>query len=140
MAVRFKQRLLATSVALAAAGILTCVACLLEVFMPHGSLAAFLASLVTAGIAVGAIMACFVWGCEKLERRKDTGQRRTARDAASWLRSVTSVRGGHRALLFERPAQPTKLPTSRQLAEYPLSLRAAVPPRSRLKLRWSHGQ
>ena len=61
------NRLITVSSALAVAGILTCVAALLDVTMPHGSLAAFLASMVFLGLAVTGVMIGFTWACDKCE-------------------------------------------------------------------------
>jgi hypothetical protein len=61
------NRLITVSSALAVAGILTCIAVLLDVTMPHGSLAAFLASMVFLGLAVTGVMIGFTWACDKCE-------------------------------------------------------------------------
>jgi hypothetical protein len=65
------NRLTTVSSALAVAGILTCVAALLDVAMPHGSLAAFLASMVLLGLAVTGVMIGFTWACDKCESYVD---------------------------------------------------------------------
>ncbi len=61
------NRLITVSSALAAAGILTCAAVILDVFMPKESLAAFLASMVFLGLAVTGVMIGFTWACDKCE-------------------------------------------------------------------------
>ena len=59
------NKLVAASSALAAAGVLTCAAALLDVFVPKASLAAFLASLVLLGLGVTGVLIAYTWACEK---------------------------------------------------------------------------
>jgi len=61
------NKLIAVSSALAAAGILTCAAALLDVFMPRGSFVGFLTRMALVGCAVIAVVIGYVWVCDKCE-------------------------------------------------------------------------
>ncbi len=140
MLTHFKNRLLLTSLALAAAGILTCVACLLDVYLPRGSLVAFLGWLFTAGVAIVAIMVSFAWTCEKVDDKNRTRQRQAEHYAVDWSRAVTSARGGRAAVLFDRSSRTPTLPDSPRLRIYPMTLRGAAGPSRFDALRTRHGQ
>jgi hypothetical protein len=66
MATRFGNRLLTMSLVLAAAGALACIASLLEVLLPHGTVVAFFGWLLAAGLAIAAVMIAFVLTCDNL--------------------------------------------------------------------------
>ena len=104
------NRLLVTSLALAAAGLLTCVACVLDIILPHATLAGFLGLLCTAAIVIVAIMVSFAWSFEKLENRTEDRLRRTKRDAENPPRAVTSDRR-RLASRLARPAIGGRRPT-----------------------------
>jgi hypothetical protein len=109
------NRLLVTSLALSAAGVLACIACLLETFLPRGSLSARLSLALLAGIAVAAVMLGFAWACERLAERKERNVHgTTAHDLAGCPRAVTSARGGQRAVLLEWRSRSAELPRSRR--------------------------
>ncbi len=61
------NKLIAASAALAAAGILTCAAALLNALLPKESFAAFLASMALLGLAVTAVVIGYAWTCDKCE-------------------------------------------------------------------------
>ena len=126
MARHFVDRLLVTSLALAAAGMLTCVAPLLDVFFPRGSLMAFIGWMFAAGIAIVAIMVCFAWTFEKVDARSVVPQRHQERHADEWPRAVTS--DGRPAVQLDRTPHPATLLVSPQLHYYPLTLCGAIPP------------
>lgn len=121
MSTRFENRLLVTSLALAAAGLLTCVALLLDVLMPRGSLMAFLGVLFTAGIAIGAVMASFAWTCDKFDDK-----RRREYDDDNEPSAVTAARGGRPAVWFDRRSKFDAFFASQWLPNYPGTLRGAI--------------
>jgi hypothetical protein len=61
------KRVLVISIALAAGGVLACVAALFNVLVPKGSLLAFFAALVPLALAIIGVMVGFVNACEKCE-------------------------------------------------------------------------
>jgi hypothetical protein len=130
MVTHFKNRLLVTSLALAAAGILTCVASLLEAFFPRGSVAAFLGLLFSAGVAIAAIMIAFAWTCEKADERGLARQRQGdgERGAAKRTSDGKIARTSRLAVLFDRPSPRLTLVVSPQLHYYPLTLHGVLPP------------
>ncbi len=67
MCSHFWNKSIAVSSALAAAGVLTCAAALLEAFMPKGSLAAFLASMALFGMVVTGVVIGYMWVCDRLD-------------------------------------------------------------------------
>ena len=67
MSILVGKRVLAVSMALAAAGVLACVAALYNIWVPKGSLAAFVVSLPLLVLAVIAVMVGFIKTCEKCE-------------------------------------------------------------------------
>ncbi len=67
MSIPVGKRVLAVSMALAAAGVLACVAALYNIWVPKGSLVAFVVSLPLLALAVIAVMVGFVKACEKCE-------------------------------------------------------------------------
>jgi hypothetical protein len=67
MCSHFWNKSIAISAALAAAGVLTCAAVILNAFMPRGSLLAFFASMLLLGLAVTGAAIGYLWACEKCE-------------------------------------------------------------------------
>ena len=61
------KRVLVTSIALAAAGVLACIAALFDALVPKGSLWAFFAALVPLALVIIGILFGFVKACEKCE-------------------------------------------------------------------------
>ncbi len=140
MVAHFKNRLLVTSTALAAAGLLTCAAALLDAFFPQGSLAAFLGWLFTAGVAIIVIMVSFAWTCEKVDRRSRSRQRGPGIESGKLPQAVTRVRDGRLAELVERRSRPVTLVISPRFHYYPLTLRGAMPPVDLKSVRTRLGQ
>jgi hypothetical protein len=140
MAVRIKNRLLATSLALAAAGILASVAAVLGVLLPHGSMAAFAGWLLAAAAAIGAIIFAFVWSWKKADDRNRRPRRPAEHFADERPRAVTSARGGCPAVLVDRWSLPAATTTSPRIQNYPLILRGALPTLGFRRLRMGHGQ
>jgi hypothetical protein len=137
---RFMNKLLATSLALASAGILTCVAALLDALLPRVSTVAFLAWLSLAGLAVLFIVLGFRWVCDKLDNALPTQTQWHVNGAVPKARLVTSARGGHPVAIFDPPAKCSPPTVSRPLQDYPLTLRGVI--RSvnpRIATAW-HGQ
>lgn len=64
---RCTNNLIVASIALAAAGILTCTMALLIVFMPQGSVIAQLTTAALLVILVGGAVIGFTWACDKCE-------------------------------------------------------------------------
>ena len=60
-------KLITISSALAAAGVLACVAALFDAFMPKGSLTAFLAGIALLGLLVTGVLIGYTWACDKCE-------------------------------------------------------------------------
>ena len=58
------NKMLVTSFALLAAGLLACVAAVIDALAPHGTLTAFLALTALLGLACWAVMAGLNWTCE----------------------------------------------------------------------------
>ena len=67
MCSHFWNKTIAVSSALFAAGVLACAAAILDVFMPKGSLAAFLASMALLGLIVTGVAIGYAWACDKCE-------------------------------------------------------------------------
>lgn len=61
------NKLLAGSVALATAGVLTCAAVVLDAFIPKSSLAAFLTSAALLGFVVTGVLITYTWICDSCE-------------------------------------------------------------------------
>jgi hypothetical protein len=61
------NKLIAVSFALALAGVLMCAVALLDVFIPRGSVAGFLASMALLGLIVTGVVIGYTWVCEKCE-------------------------------------------------------------------------
>ena len=61
------NKLIAVSVALAAAGILACAGALLDAFIPRGSVLGFLTWMVMLGIIVIGTVVGYTWVCDKCE-------------------------------------------------------------------------
>ena len=61
------NKLIAASSALAAAGVLTCGAASFDVFLPKGTLTAFLASMALLGLLVSGVVIGFTWACDRYE-------------------------------------------------------------------------
>ena len=61
------NRLIAGSAALAAAGVVTCAAAIVDAFMPKGSPGAFFASTTLLGLAVTGVMIGYAWVCDDHE-------------------------------------------------------------------------
>jgi hypothetical protein len=61
------KKLIISSFALGAAGMLTCVAALLSDLVPTWSILAFIAVLIPLGLIIVGILAAFVWICDKCE-------------------------------------------------------------------------
>ena len=61
------NKLIAVSFALALAGVLMCAIALLDVFIPRGSLAGFLASMGLLAIVVTGVVVGYTWVCDKCE-------------------------------------------------------------------------
>jgi hypothetical protein len=136
----FKNRLLVTSLALAAAGILTCVACLLDVLFPRGTLLAFLGWMAAAGVAIAAIMISFAWSCEKVDDHNRAPRQKAEHDSNDWPRAVAIAPGGRPAVLFDRVSRPGEPPPMRRLQGFPATLRSAIPPTSFRSSRIGRGQ
>lgn len=66
-----RNKLISVSFALAAAGVLTCVAALLDVFVPSGSLVGFLARMALLGLAVIVTVIGYAWACDQCESYVD---------------------------------------------------------------------
>ncbi len=114
MVTHFKNRLLAVSLALASAGILTCLASVLDLFFPRGSLVAFIGWMCTAGIAVVAVTLGFAWTSEKVDewRSGATGRSRPAGPAS--CRAPRSAREGRPARELLDPRRGRLLCSSRR--------------------------
>lgn len=67
MCSHYRNKLTAVSFAMAAAGILTCAAALLDVFIPSGSFVGFLAKMALLGLAVTGVVIGYTWVCDKCE-------------------------------------------------------------------------
>ncbi len=67
MGARLWNKSIAISSALAAAGVLTCAAALLDTFMRSGSPAAFLASMALLGLIVTGAAIGYIWTCDRCE-------------------------------------------------------------------------
>ena len=101
------DKLIAASAALAAAGVLTCAAALLDATIRHGSLVTFLASMAFLGLAVTGAMIGFTWVCDQGESYsparvsvliagKPVVRRRAVRaNLLDSLRSIGRVRAKH---------------------------------------------
>jgi hypothetical protein len=61
------NKLIGVSSALAAAGVVTCAAALLDVFVPKGSLAGFLTSMALLALVVTGVVIGYTWVCDKCE-------------------------------------------------------------------------
>lgn len=118
MVTRFRNRLLATSLALAAAGLLACIAAVLNAFFPRGSLPAFIGWMFTAGLATAAVMVGFAWICEIVDERSRVRQRKPDERPGEW--AVTSARVGRPAVQLDRAARSVNLLVSPPLHYYPL--------------------
>jgi hypothetical protein len=64
---RGRNKLIVISFSLAAAGMLACIAALYDMFVPKGSVVAFLAAIIPLGAAILVVMAAFTWACDKCE-------------------------------------------------------------------------
>jgi hypothetical protein len=64
---RFWDRTMVISFSVGAAGILTCVAILVDSLFPTGSVLAALASMAALGVAVLVVVAGYVWVCDKCQ-------------------------------------------------------------------------
>ena len=137
---RFKNHMLPTSLALAAAGILTCVAALLDVFLPRGTFLAFVGWLAATGVAIAAVMISFAWNCEKADERSRLRRRHNENYAGDWPRAVTSARGGRPAVVLDRLSRPASLPKSRPIHNYPVTLRGLISPGICGAFRFGRGQ
>jgi hypothetical protein len=127
MVTHFKNRLLAVSLALASAGILTCLASVLELFFPRGSLLAFIGWMCTAGIAVVAVTLGFAWTSEKVDEWRTARQGDRDLRAEESPRAETSARDGRPAALSDCAPRPVALFVSPRLHYYPLTLQRARP-------------
>jgi hypothetical protein len=63
----YSSKLIASIAALAAAGLLTCAAAMLDAIMPKGSPTAFLASTALVGLAVTGVAIGYIWACDKCD-------------------------------------------------------------------------
>ena len=61
------NKLIAVSFALALAGVLMCAVALLDVFIPRGSVAGFVASMALLALIVTGVVIGYTWVCEKCE-------------------------------------------------------------------------
>jgi hypothetical protein len=61
------NKMLVVSLSLAAAGIMVCVAALLDALVPKGSILGFAAGLVGLVVAIMLIVSGYVWLCQKCE-------------------------------------------------------------------------
>ena len=66
---QIKNKFVVASLALATGGILACTAAVAGVFLPSGSVAAFVATTALLGVIVGVLVAGFAWLCDKFEGR-----------------------------------------------------------------------
>jgi hypothetical protein len=128
MVALFKNRLLVTSITLAAAGLLTCAAALLDAILPWVSLAAFLGWLFAAGAAIIAIMVSFAWTCEKVDQCSRSRQRGQDHHAGSPRRAATGAWGSRPGTLVDGPSRRVTLIISPRLHYYPLTPRGAMSP------------
>ena len=102
MSSHYRNKLTAVSCAMAAAGILTCAAALLEVFIPGGSLVGFLARMALLGFAVTGIVIGYTWVCDKCESYFIGGLDRFLDDSEPNRYDVMS----RRAAVSPRPTEP----------------------------------
>jgi len=128
MLTQFKNRLLLTSLALAAAGILTCVACAIDVVFPRGSLLAFLGWMVAAAIAIAAIMIGFAWSCEKVDEFGQSHRNKEKDDNDDWPRAVTCVRSGREVVVIDRMSPSAAPAAALRLRIHPMAMWGATPP------------
>ena len=61
------NKMVSASFALAAAGIVACLAALFDNLVPKGSLLAFLVAVIPLGLAIAALLVGFTWLCDRLE-------------------------------------------------------------------------
>jgi hypothetical protein len=61
------NKLIVVSLGLAVVGVLMCAVALLDVFIPRGSIVAFLASMAILGLIVAGVVIGYTWACDKCE-------------------------------------------------------------------------
>ena len=67
MCSHYWNKLIVVSLGLAVVGVLMCAVALLDVFIPRGSLAGFLASMALLGLIVTGVVIGYTWACDKCE-------------------------------------------------------------------------
>jgi hypothetical protein len=125
------EKTLVISLALAAAGILACVAALMDTVMPKGSTLAFFSTLAVLGLVVGAVLVAFTWLCDKCEAYFEARCDRTGE--AGKPRSRFSIDPGDQQSHNDFDVPPTPLEFPRPNAsrnQYLVTLRGAAPKKS----------
>ena len=136
---QLKDRLFLTSLALAAGGILACLAVMLDTFMPKGSAWAFLAALLPLGLGVVGLVLGFTWVCDKVESRvRGPLERLLGNNDKPW--AVTAIRGEPLPKGLDGHPQYKTPAASFRLGDYPLTLRVSVRPTVRRSAASWHGQ
>ena len=83
------KKVIVSSFVLGVAGIMTCISALLNDIVPAWSVLAFISVLIPLALAIIAILAGFIWLCDKCEnyfadrtdKILDTGKRESGKDA-----------------------------------------------------------
>ena len=111
------NKLTTISCALAAAGVLTCAAALLDLFMPRASLAGFVASMILLGFVVTGIVLGYAWVCDKCEdyfnrrlNRRFDGEKPNGSAAANAGSAAGPIPAEPKVARDLRPASDTRQP------------------------------
>jgi hypothetical protein len=132
MGLQPKNRLLTAGLALGVAGILACMAAMLEVVVPRQSPAAFAGTLAVLGLVVAGLVAGFAWLCDRLsdcfnppiDKRLTAGKPRGPADAAVSGLRVRNV--------VQQPKAADPLESRPPRGRYPATLHGFVPPEDRI--------
>ena len=129
------NKFIAVSSALAGAGVLACAAVILDVFMPKGSLAAFLTSMALLGLVVTGVVIGYAWACDKCEShfsgrldRLLNGSESNRDDAVNLGAPVNPRSTEQKAVGDARPTPGAPQPPSSR-GRYIVTLRGTVSPK-----------
>lgn len=119
------KKVIVSSFVLGVAGIMTCISALLNDIVPAWSVLAFIAVLIPLALAIIAILAGFIWLCDKCEnyfadrtdKILDTGKRESGKDAGP--NGQNSVDENRRYVKYMSPRQ------TRLLEQYNATLRGS---------------
>jgi len=122
------NKVIVSSFALGAAGILTCISALLSVLVPTWSVLAFIAVLVPLGVAIVGVLAGFVWLCDKYEEYIDRKKNNLLGEKGE--ESGGEINPGDRRFRSNADRSRFSFPSSHLLSgQYISTLRGSAPPK-----------